>query len=44
MIGEVMLRRSKIVPLLDLQLVAGQLVADEKVVDQELQFVAVQLE
>ena len=44
MIGEVMLRRSKIVPLRDLKLVAGQLVADEEVVDQELQFVAVQLD
>ena len=44
MIGEVMLRRSKIVPLLGLDLVAGQLVADEEFVHQELQLVAVQLD
>ena len=43
MIGEVMLRRSKVVPSLGLQLVAGQLVADEEIVHQELQLVAVQL-
>ena len=44
MIGEVMLRRSKIVPSCELQLVAGQLVADEEIVDQELQLVAVELD
>ena len=44
MIGEVMLRRSKVVPSLRLKLVAGQLVADEEIVHQELQLVAVQLD
>ena len=44
MIGEVMLRTSKVVPSLRLELIAGQLVADEEIVHQELQFVAVQLD
>ena len=44
MIGEVMLAQIEDRAVARLQLVAGQLVADEEIVDQELQLVAVQLD